>query len=112
MNPRIVSVGTALPKYQVSQTEARALTRSIFSDSSRDLERLLKVFDNGHVKRRYMSAPLEWYYTNHTWAERNAIYVQVALELSERAARCAIGRAGLTPQDLDAIYYVSLHTQH
>ncbi len=107
MNPRIVSVGTALPQYAVTQEEARSLTRAIFRDSTRDLERLLRVFDNGHVKQRFLSAPLEWYYTNHSWSERNAIYIQTALELSERAIRCALSRAKLNPQDLDAIYYVS-----
>jgi alkylresorcinol/alkylpyrone synthase len=106
-NPKVVSVGTALPQYSVNQEQARALTRSIFSDPGRDLERLLRVFDNGHVKRRYLSAPLEWYYSNHTWSERNAIYVETALELSERSIRIALERANLTPKDLDAIFYVS-----
>jgi alkylresorcinol/alkylpyrone synthase len=107
VNPRIVAVGSALPRHSVTQAEARSLTRAIFKDATRDLERLLRVFDNGHVKQRYLSAPLEWYYTNHTWTERNEIYVQTALELSERAIRCALKRAHLEPRDLDAIYYVS-----
>lgn len=107
VNPKVVSVGTALPQYSVTQDEARALTRAIFSDPSRDLERLLRVFDNGHVKQRYLSAPLEWYYSNHTWSERNAIYISTALELSERSIRIALERAGLTARDLDAIFYVS-----
>jgi alkylresorcinol/alkylpyrone synthase len=107
MHPRVLAVGTALPPHRIDQEQARALTRAIFQDATRDLERLLRVFDNGHVKTRYLSAPLDWYYTNHTWSERNDIYISVALEMSERAARVALERAGLTPGDLDAIYFVS-----
>ncbi len=107
VTPRILAVGTALPSFKVSQEEARSLTRAIFGESSKDLERLLKVFDNGHVKTRYMSAPIAWYHTNHTWSERNQIYVKVAMEMSERAARSALRKAKLQPKDLDAIYFVS-----
>ncbi len=105
--PRVVSVGTALPPNRVSQEEARQLTRAVFGNTSRDLERLLGVFDNGHVKARYLSAPLEWYFELKSWSERNALYVRVALELSERAALEAMMRAGVTAADLDAIFFVS-----
>jgi alkylresorcinol/alkylpyrone synthase len=105
--PKILSVGTALPANRVSQQEARALIRAVFQNTSRDLERLLDVFDNGHVKTRYLGAPLEWYFELKSWSERNALYVEVALEISERAALEAMRRAGVTATDLDAIFFVS-----
>jgi alkylresorcinol/alkylpyrone synthase len=105
--PRILSVGTALPANRVSQQEARALIRAVFQNTSRDLERLLDVFDNGHVKTRYLGAPLDWYFDLKSWSERNALYVKVALEISERAALEAMRRAGVNASDLDAIFFVS-----
>jgi alkylresorcinol/alkylpyrone synthase len=104
---RVVSIGTALPPHKVSQDAVRHLIGAIFKHTSRDLERLLAVFDNGHVKSRYLSAPLEWYYDLRSWTERNQIYTEVALELSERASRQALERAGIDAQQLDAIYFVS-----
>jgi alkylresorcinol/alkylpyrone synthase len=105
--PRVVSVGTALPPHKVSQDAVRHLIGAIFKHTSRDLERLLAVFDNGHVKSRYLSAPLEWYYELRSWTERNQIYFETALELSERASRQALKRAGLSGSDVDAIFFVS-----
>lgn len=107
MPPRVISVGTAVPAHQVTQEAVRHLIGAIFKNTSRDLERLLAVFDNGHVKSRYLSAPLEWYYELRSWTERNQIYTEVALELSERAAQVALKKAGVAAQDLDAIFFVS-----
>jgi alkylresorcinol/alkylpyrone synthase len=104
---RVVSVGTALPPHKVAQDAVRHLIGAIFKNTSRDLERLLAVFDNGHVKSRYLSAPLEWYYELRSWTERNQIYFETALELSERASRQALERAGLSGSDVDAIFFVS-----
>ncbi len=105
--PNIVAVGTALPPYQVAQDAVRHLIHAIFKHSTRDLERLLSVFDNGHVKTRYLSAPLEWYYELRSWSERNEIYTTQALEMSERAARIALERANLEAASVDAIFFVS-----
>jgi alkylresorcinol/alkylpyrone synthase len=104
---RVVSVGTALPAHKVSQDAVRHLIGAIFKNTSRDLERLLAVFDNGHVKSRYLSAPLEWYYELRSWSERNQIYFDVALELSERASSLALERAEIVGADIDAIFFVS-----
>ncbi len=105
--PRIIAVGTALPPYKVSQDAVRHLIGAIFKNTSRDLERLLAVFDNGHVKSRYLSAPLEWYYELRSWSERNQIYIEQAQEMTLRASQIALLKAGMTADALDAILFVS-----
>ena len=107
LEPRILAVGTALPEFRFEQADVRALIKGLFNDGFRDFDRLLAVFDNGHVQTRYLSAPLEWFKTNHTWAERNEIYVKTALEIAERAARIALERSGVKAQDFGAIFFVS-----
>ncbi|MEZ4386711.1 MAG: 3-oxoacyl-[acyl-carrier-protein] synthase III C-terminal domain-containing protein [Candidatus Krumholzibacteriia bacterium] len=52
-------------------------------------------------------APPGWYRTDHDLAERSALYVTAATELSARAAGHALARAGLTPADVDVILYVN-----
>jgi len=105
--PHILSVGTAVPQYVIAQEEARAMTRALFADGFRDIDRLISVFDNGQVMTRHIAAPVSWFETEHSWAEKNALYVTAALELSEAAARCALHRAHLEPEAIDAIIFVS-----
>jgi alkylresorcinol/alkylpyrone synthase len=107
LEPRILAVGTALPGFRFEQADIRALVKGLFKDGFRDFDRLLAVFDNGHVKARYLSAPLEWFQTNHTWQERNEIYVKTALELGQRSAQMALERSGLQAEHLGAIFFVS-----
>jgi alkylresorcinol/alkylpyrone synthase len=107
LEPRILSVGTALPEHHLTQADVRTLVKSLFSAELRDVDRLLAVFDNGHIQARYVSAPLEWFQTNHTWQERNEIYLRVALDLSERAAKIALERSGLGASEIGGIFFVS-----
>jgi alkylresorcinol/alkylpyrone synthase len=107
LEPRMLAVGTALPEFRFEQADVRALIKGLFNDGFRDFDRLLAVFDNGHVQARYLSAPLEWFKTNHTWQERNEIYVQTATDLGERAARIALERSGVKAQEFGAIFFVS-----
>jgi alkylresorcinol/alkylpyrone synthase len=106
-DPRILSVGTALPAFQVRQEDVRELTHSLFSRNWRDIDRLITVFDNGQITTRSFCTPIEWFQTDHSWPEKNALYTHHALELGERAARCALDRAQLKPADIDAIFFVS-----
>jgi alkylresorcinol/alkylpyrone synthase len=105
--PRVLSVGTAVPSTVIAQEQARSLTRTLFASGFKDIERLISVFDNGQVMTRHLAAPIEWFATEHSWAEKNALYVEQALELGEAAARCALRRAQLEPEDIDAIIFVS-----
>ena len=106
-SPRILSVGTALPPHVIAQDKARALTRALFASGFRDIDRLISVFENGQVKTRHISAPVAWFESDHTWSERNTLYIEKALELSEAAAHCALRRALLGPEDITAIIFVS-----
>jgi alkylresorcinol/alkylpyrone synthase len=107
LEPRILAVGTALPEFRFEQADVRALIKGLFNDGFRDFDRLLAVFDNGHVQARYLSAPLEWFKTNHTWQERNEIYVRTATDLGEHAARIALERSRFSASEFGAIFFVS-----
>ncbi len=57
--PKILSVSTFKPPYEVKQQQAVELTRSLFSEKYNDIERLLKVFQNGDIETRNVCMPLE-----------------------------------------------------
>ena len=105
--PRILSVASALPPHRVGQEEAKTFARSMFSRGHGDIERLLPIFDNVNIENRYFCVPAEWFERDHTFAEKNALYVEHALDLSEKAARRALDRAGAEPEDVGGIFFVS-----
>lgn len=105
--PAILSVATALPPHRVGQEEAKRFARGMFSEVYKDVERLMPIFDNVHVEGRFFCVPVEWFAEDHTFPEKNALYVEHALALSEKAARRALDRAGADPGDVGAIFFVS-----
>jgi alkylresorcinol/alkylpyrone synthase len=105
--PRIQSVATALPEYKVDQDFVQDFAREVFRDRIASLDRLLPLFANAGIEHRYFVAPPAWYREPHDLAERSALYVTAATELSARAAREALARANLRPEDVDTILYVN-----
>ncbi len=106
-NPKILSVATALPPHCIGQEEAKRFARGMFSRRDGDFERLLPIFDNVHVNNRHFCVPVEWFEEDHTFPEKNALYVEHALELSEKAIRRAMDKVGVEPAEIGAIFFVS-----
>jgi alkylresorcinol/alkylpyrone synthase len=72
-----------------------------------DLERMVAVFGNAGIDRRYSTVPVEWYEQPHGWTDRNNLYLEHALALIEEAARQALADAHLRPEDIDQVVTVS-----
>jgi alkylresorcinol/alkylpyrone synthase len=103
---RIASVAVAVPPYVLEQPEITERVRAQFQ-SSEVVQRLLPVFENTGISRRYSCVPVEWYYHEHGWPERNEIYRRSAVALLERAATDALAQARLQPEQIDTIVTVS-----
>ena len=119
LDPRLLSVATAVPPHRLDQAAVQILARTLFAERPpEDLERLLPVFANAGIENRYSCVPLEWYERPQGWAEKNRLYLHHAAELSERASRlvvigeagldrAAIEEAGLGMNEIDAVVAVS-----
>ena len=94
---RVLSTATAVPPHHVEQQELKKFARRLFAGSFRDLERLLPIFDNGLIETRYFCQPLEWFGQEWSFPERNALYVEHALELYEKTVRRCLDRVGAKP---------------
>ena len=106
-NPRVLSAATAVPPHRVEQGEIKEFARWLFAGKFRDLDRLLPIFDNGQIETRHFCRPLQWFGREWSFPERNALYVKHALELSEKAARRCLDRAGAEPEEVGALFFVS-----
>ena len=104
---RILSLATAVPPFVLRQDEVMAQARSLFGGRGGEIERLLPVYDNAGIETRYSCVPMAWYHAPCGWRERNALYVDNAVELLRRAAEDCLARAGIGPELVDTIVTVS-----
>ena len=104
--PRLVSLATAVPPHRLDQSNVVARVEQLFGRSP-DFERLIQVYGNSGIDCRYSVMPFEWFDKAHAWPDRNAAYLAGALDLIETAARRALDRAGLSPEEIGAIVTVS-----
>ncbi|MCJ7839504.1 type III polyketide synthase [Lederbergia sp. NSJ-179] len=109
--PRIISIGTAVPEFAIHQEEAMELARHLFSGSMKDIDRLLKVFRNGEIQKRYFVKPLDWYMESHSFSEKNAIFIEAAVELCITAIQKCVTNstleADIAYEEIDAIFLIN-----
>lgn len=106
-SPKVLSVATALPPHRVGQAEVKGFARGMFGEVYRDMDRLAPIFDNVQVENRHFCVPIEWFEVDHTFPEKNALYVEHALELTEKSAWRAMDKAGVEAAEIGAIFFFS-----
>src|SRR5579864_7222139 len=108
LQPRLIGLSTAVPAHALEQTEVVERVRRLFSElEGETIERLLPMFGNAGIDRRYSCVPIDWYDAPHGWRDRNAIYLDNAVQLLERSARDCLRESGVLPHEIDAIVVVS-----
>ncbi len=104
--PHLAGLATAVPAYRLEQEAVVERVRLLFAGAP-GLDRLLPVFANSGIRRRYAPVPLEWFAAPHGWPERNRIYLATAVDLLESAAGRALDRAGVAASEIGAVVVVS-----
>ncbi|HEY3919630.1 MAG TPA: 3-oxoacyl-[acyl-carrier-protein] synthase III C-terminal domain-containing protein [Stellaceae bacterium] len=101
-------MATAVPKHVLGQDQVSETARHVFGMAGvADLERMIAVFGNAGIDRRYSTVPVTWYEKPHGWTDRNSLYLENALALIEEAARKALDQAELKAEEIDAVVTVS-----
>ena len=104
---RLISLATAVPPFVLRQEEVMAEAPALFRDRGEELARLLPVYDNAGIETRYSCVPLDWYRTAGGWKDKNALFIEHAVELLRRAARDCLARAEVPVERVDSIVAVS-----
>ena len=105
--PRLLSVATAAPPFELKQEEVLPAAVSHFGPQNASFQRLMTVYANAAIDTRRSVMPLDWYGRDHSFAERNALFLEHAVTLLEEAALKATEAAGLTLDDIDGLVVVS-----
>jgi alkylresorcinol/alkylpyrone synthase len=103
----LLALATAVPPYQLAQSELADLARRTYPKSFARFPKLADVFVNAGIERHYSVVPIEWFDAPHDWSERTKIYLDGASALFVQAAQSALDRAGVCARDVDVIVTVS-----
>jgi alkylresorcinol/alkylpyrone synthase len=106
--PYVRSVGTALPPHYADQETLIAAFRTHWAKEHYNLERLEELHRAVQVGGRHLAVPLEDYPGLTDLRSRNDAWVRVSTEVGEQAVRRALHRAGLTPRDVDHLFFVTV----
>ncbi len=104
--PRLLALKTAVPPHVLEQQVVADIARTLFGGKT-DIDRMLPVFANSGIERRYSCVPPDWYLSDHGWKDRNTIFIENAIDLFENVAQACLNEAGLAPNDIDAVVSVS-----
>jgi alkylresorcinol/alkylpyrone synthase len=105
---RIAAVGKALPPHYYDQETLLAALRRRWSDRYFNPERLERLHQNVLVGGRHLALPIPEYDGLTTWGKANDAWIRVAQEVGGEAVLDALGRAGLSPADVDALIFVTV----
>jgi alkylresorcinol/alkylpyrone synthase len=103
----LLSIGHAVPPHCLLQTDAAAAARRIFAHRYAAFERMAPVFETAGIRTRYTVRPIDWYFSDLDWPERNAAYLAGAQDLFVAAASRALADAGCEARDVDTIVTIS-----
>jgi alkylresorcinol/alkylpyrone synthase len=106
MRAKLLDLEFAVPPYVIPQAQAASYAQKLFG-GVRDICRMLPVFANTGIDRRYSCAPIDWYLEPHGWVDRNALYVESAVDLLETVTRKLLHATDLSADQLDSIVVVS-----
>jgi alkylresorcinol/alkylpyrone synthase len=105
--PVIAAVGRALPRHYADQETLIAAFRDAWRGAHFNVERLEELHRAVQVSGRHLAVPIEQYKELASFARRNEVWVEVAVDLGEAAVRDALRHAALEPGDVGHLFFVT-----
>jgi len=104
--PRLVSLATAVPPFDIPQAEVSERAVEAFAATPNAAQWLAPIYRNAEIDNRHSCVPASWYLGEHSFGERNALFLENAVALLAEAAQGALDAAGLEAGQIDAIVTV------
>jgi alkylresorcinol/alkylpyrone synthase len=107
-SPFVRAVGRALPPHYATQDQLISAFRELWARKHFNLERLEDLHRAVNVSGRFLALPLEEYAPLVSFQQRNDAWVRASVELGEKVVRQALDKAGLSPRDVDHVFFVTV----
>jgi alkylresorcinol/alkylpyrone synthase len=110
--PTIISVAEVAPLFEVNQNQASEFARELFAESFKDIERLLRAFQNGQIEKRHFVKNIDWFKKKRSFEEKNNAYIESAVSLGKEAIEKCLNNSiflknNIPYQEIDAIFFIS-----
>jgi alkylresorcinol/alkylpyrone synthase len=105
---RISGIGSALPENCYPQETLTRALKQYWGEKLEKPEQFERLHAHMRVATRHLAYPMSRYVDFETWGDTNAAWFEAAQEMGERAIRRALDDAGLSTQDLHALFVVSV----
>ncbi len=108
MSVKITSVAKQLPKYTRSTEDILPYLEAWISGQKKRFQRkVIKIFENAGVDRRYSIMDADEVFSNTSFEEKNDIYSKEVIKLAEKALLKSLEKVRLEPNEIDYIITVS-----
>jgi alkylresorcinol/alkylpyrone synthase len=105
---RIASVAPVLPVHRHDQAEITELVAELVAPDGERRALLDRLHAAAGVRHRHLALPLERYASLDGFGAANDVFIEVGLDLAERAVRQALDAVGLAGADVDAVLATSV----
>jgi alkylresorcinol/alkylpyrone synthase len=105
---RIAAAASAFPDHYYPQAVLTAALEQFWGDRLRSPGLLHRLHEHSQVDGRYLSLPLYVYPGIKTWGEANRAWMETAEKIGGEALCRAATQAGISGQDIDALFFVSV----
>jgi len=105
--PEIISIAKIDLPYKTNQNDLKEFARKVFSTSFEDIDRLLESFDNARIENRNLCVPIDYFFSNNTFQERNALYIELSLKYSIEAIETCLNNAGVGKNEITDLIFIS-----
>ncbi|HSM51652.1 MAG TPA: 3-oxoacyl-[acyl-carrier-protein] synthase III C-terminal domain-containing protein [Thermoanaerobaculia bacterium] len=105
---RIAAVGRGFPRHYYDQETLLAALRTYWEERYFNLDRLEQLHRNALVGGRHLALPLAAYPQLAGFGAANDAWIEVGLEVGERATRDALARAGLAPEEIGSLLFTTV----
>ena len=104
----LLGIATVVPRYEIRQEDVMPRVQNYLSGVDKSaLERLMPIYENAGIERRFSCVPPEWYGEPHGWEEKNRLYIENSVDLIEESAAKAMTQSGVSAEELELIISVS-----
>jgi alkylresorcinol/alkylpyrone synthase len=102
------SIGRALPTNYYPQEILSTALWNEWSGKIEDSSRFQRIHRSVGVRGRHLALPMDEYRGLDSFAKANDKWIERAAELGEEAVLSALARAGMTPADVDHIFFTTV----